>query len=155
NAAPQMAAVGHVAVLALDALTREPARLPLGVGVLEELAVQREALGRELVATLAELGAQERGSAGHAVVRERLAWRGRGERPVAARRAEPLVGTDVTARAHEPTGAEGGVVHRVRASSRAVGDARRLLGEGRVAGGAAQRRPGMAREHLDEAAWDP
>ncbi|PYM67967.1 MAG: hypothetical protein DME11_02070 [Candidatus Rokuibacteriota bacterium] len=88
---------------------------------------------------LAELGAQERGSAGHAVVRERLAWRGRGERPVAARRAEPLVGTDVTARAHEPSGAEGGIVNRVRASSRAVGDARRLLGEGRVAREAAQR----------------
>ena len=35
NAAPQVAAVGHVAVLALNALAREAAGLPLVVGVLE------------------------------------------------------------------------------------------------------------------------
>src|SRR5439155_16770635 len=65
NAAPQVAAVGHVAVLALHALAREAARLPLVVGVLEELAVQREAVGSELVPALADLGAEERRSTRH------------------------------------------------------------------------------------------
>src|SRR3990167_5618560 len=60
DAAPEVAAVGHVAVLALDALAREAARLPLVVGVLEELAAERQAVGRELVTPLAELRAQER-----------------------------------------------------------------------------------------------
>src|SRR5204862_2367928 len=48
DAAPEVAAVGHVAVLALDALAREAIRLPLVVRVLEELAAEREAVPAEL-----------------------------------------------------------------------------------------------------------
>src|SRR5207249_947620 len=85
NAAPEVAAVGHVAVLALDALAREAIRLPLVVRVLEELAAEREAVPAELVAAAAELRGEICGRARHAPVRQRLARRGAGERPVAAR----------------------------------------------------------------------
>src|SRR5206468_927797 len=125
NGAPEVAAMGHVAVLALDALAREPAGLPFRVCVLEQLAVEREAVGRELVAAPAELGGEERRGARHAVVRERLARRGAGERAVAARRTEPLVAAHVTAGAHEPSGPERPVVDGVRAGARAFGRAPR------------------------------
>src|SRR5439155_3928671 len=130
-------------VLALDALAREAARLPLVVGVLEELAVQREAVRRELVATLAELGAEERGGARHAVVRERLPRRRRSERAVAARRAESLVATHVAAGADQSPGAQRCVMNRSRTGPLAVGQARRLLRQRRMAREAAQRRRGI------------
>src|SRR3989442_5032891 len=125
DAATQVAAVGHVAVLALDALAREPAGLPFLVRVLEQLAVEREAVGRELVAALAELGGEERRGARHAVVRERLARRTAGERAVAARRARPLMNADVTAVAHEPSSPERPGVDRGRAGAPALGPAPR------------------------------
>src|SRR5437870_8024137 len=73
DAAPAVTAVGHVAVLALDALAREPARLPFVVGALEQLAVERESVGRELMAALAELGLEEGRRAGDTVVGHALA----------------------------------------------------------------------------------
>jgi hypothetical protein len=48
-------AVWHVAVLALHALCCRATRLPLLVGVFEELAVQREAILFELMAAHAEM----------------------------------------------------------------------------------------------------
>src|SRR5437867_3066157 len=48
NAAPPVPPLRHVAVLALHALAGEPTRLPLVVGVLEQLAVERESVEREL-----------------------------------------------------------------------------------------------------------
>src|SRR5438093_7688505 len=104
---------------------------------------------------MAELGGEERRGARHAVVRERLARRRAGERAVAAWRTEPLVGADVTAGAHEPSGPERPVVDGVRAGARAFGHARRLLGEWRVTRQAAERRPGIALEHLHELAHEP
>src|SRR4030095_14111045 len=95
NAAPPVPPLRHVAVLALHALAGEPARLPFAVGVLQELAVQREPVGRELVTAGAEFRLQERRRAGDAVVGQGLA-RGRArQRAVAARRAEALVAAHV------------------------------------------------------------
>src|SRR5439155_1725739 len=154
NAPPEMAAVGHVAVLALDAVAREPARPPLVVRALEEFAVEREAVGRELVAALTELGAKEGGSARHAVVRERLARRCAGKRAVATRRAEPLVSPDVTARADQSPDPEPDVVDRIRAHAGALRHARRLLGQRGMARETGERRPGIALKHLHELSRD-
>src|SRR5205823_4878171 len=63
DAAPEVAAIGHVTVLALDAVAREAARLPFHVRVLEQLAVQRKSLARELMTPATEPGGEERGRA--------------------------------------------------------------------------------------------
>src|SRR4030095_6671730 len=97
DATPAMAAIGHVAVLALHALPREPACLPLVVGGLEELAVEGEPVGRELVAIAAELGFEEGRRARDAVVRQALARSGGSQRAVATGRAEALRAPHMTA----------------------------------------------------------
>src|SRR4030095_12816626 len=60
DAAPEMAAVRHVTILALHALAREATGLPLRVRVLEQLAVERESIARELMTAATERGRQER-----------------------------------------------------------------------------------------------
>src|ERR671937_1712275 len=96
-----MAAVGHVAVLAVDARRGEAARLPFRVGVLEQLAVERVAVGAELMAAVTELRREIRGRARDATVRQRVARRGAGERAIATRRTEALVTAHVARRARD------------------------------------------------------
>ena len=150
DAAPEMTAVRHVAVLALHARGREAARLPLRVGVLEQRAVQRVALGAELVAAAAELRGQIGGRARHPAVRQRLARRRGGERAVAPRWTEALVAADVARRARDPARAqrrvEGGV------PGERAGHERRLLGERRVAVLAGEGRRRLAYEQLGKLA---
>src|SRR2546427_96516 len=150
DAAPQMLPLRHVTVLALDALTGEPARLPFVVGVLEQLAVQREPVGRELVTAAAELGLEEGGRASDPVVRQRLPWDAARERAVTPGRAEALVAPHVAAGARHALGAERAVVRGVGLQLVALSDQRRLLGERRVTRETAERRPRIALEHLHE-----
>src|SRR5262249_20641057 len=91
NTAPPVPPLRHVAVLALHTLAGEAACLPFAVGVLQELAVQREPVRRELVTAGAELRFQERRRAGDAVVGQGLARRRAHQRAVAAGRTEALV----------------------------------------------------------------
>src|SRR5712692_6138870 len=150
DAAPQMPPLRHVAVLALDALTGEPARLPFVVGVLEQLAVQRESVGCELVTAAAELGFEEGGRARDPVVRQRLPWDAARERAVTAGRAEALVAPHVAAGARHALGAERAIVRGVGPHLVAFSDQRRLLGERRVTRETSERRPRIALEHLHE-----
>ena len=154
DTAPAVTAVGHVAVLALDALAREPARLPLVIGALEQLAVEREAVGRELMAALAELGPQEGRRAGDPVVGQGLTRSRAGERAVAPGRAEPRVTPHVAARARHALAGQRGVVIRVGLELAPVGDERRLLGERRVADQTLVRGRWVVLPHLDELAGD-
>ncbi len=152
--APAVAPVGHVAVLALHALAREAARLPLVVGRLEQLAVEREPVGRELVAAPAELGLEERRRSRHAVVGQGLMRGAARQRAVSPGRAEAFVAPDVTARARHAPARERGVVVRVLAKLAAHGREGSLLGERGVTDETRVRRRRIALPHLDELAGD-
>ncbi len=152
--APAVTPIGHVAVLALHARAGEPARLPLVVGALEQLAVQREPVGGELVAAAAELGLEEGGCARDAVVRQRLARDAARERTVAPGRAEALVAPHVTAGARHALAGERVVEMLVGPHLVPVGDERRLLGERGVTRETRERRLRVALAHLHELARD-
>ena len=147
---PEMAAVRHVAVLALHARGREAAGLPFFVGVLERLAVQRVAIGPELVAGAAERRGEIRGRARHPLVRQARARRRAGERAVAPWRTEALVAAHVTRRARDTAR-----VQR-RVEGRIIGEGarheRHLLGEGRVAILATESRRRVVQAQLGELA---
>src|SRR5688572_3146206 len=99
-----MAAVGHVAVLALLPAPRRRARPPLLERVLEELAVQREAVRGELVAARAEFRAKECGRAREPIVRKCLARSSARQRPIAPRWSEELMPPHMAARADDALG---------------------------------------------------
>src|SRR5215470_8590321 len=145
-------AVGHVAVLALYALARVATRLPLVVGGLEQLTVEREPVGFELVTAPAELGLEKSGGARHTVVGHRCARRGARQRAVAPRRAEALVASHVAARARHALPGERRVVVRVLPELATHRDKRTLLGERSVAHEAPVSRRRVALTHLDELA---
>jgi hypothetical protein len=97
DAAPQMAALGHVTGLARSVLSRVAACPPLFVGVLEQLAVQRIAIGLELVAAAAEGGFLECTFGRESVVRKLAADLAGDLRSTEAWRTEATVLTDVAA----------------------------------------------------------
>src|SRR5262249_61440759 len=109
NPAPEVTAVGHVAVLALPALTCEAAHLPLAVRVLQRLAGQRGRLRAELMAPTAECRREKRRRARDPAVRERLHRPAVGERAIPSRRPKALVAAHVTARAGQGLAMQGGV----------------------------------------------
>src|SRR5688572_22907951 len=125
-----MAAIRHVAVLTLHAGGGEAARLPLVVGVLEQLARQRIPVGRELVAVATELRSEIGGRARHPAVGERLARRGAGKRAVTTRRAKALVTANMTARTWDAAAAQRRI--EVGVLGERVPSKRRLLGERRM-----------------------
>src|SRR5262249_9511535 len=150
----EMTTVGHVTALALPPFTRGGTPAPLLVGILEQLAVDGEAVRRELMAARAELGPQVDGGRREAVVRKRGARLDARRRSVPARRAEALIPADVAARAHEPLGAKRGVERRVRRKPRLAANLGCLLGEWRVTGGTRSGGRGIALAHLHELARD-
>ena len=154
NATPDVAAVRHVTVLALLSAARRRARSPFFEGVLEQLAVQREAVRGELVAACAELGAQEGRRPGQAVVREALARSAGRRRAVPPRWTEALMAAHVAARADHALRLQIGVQIRVGDEPLIAADQRGLLGEGRVACEAGTRRGGVTRDHLGELPGD-
>ena len=143
-----------MAVLALNALARETARLPLAIRVLEGLAVQRGPVGAELVTAAAERRRQERGRAGDAAVRKRLARRRARQRAVAAWRTEALMGAHVAACAGQALAMKRSVEGGIGNEATVVEREGRLFGQRRVTAETAERGGGIALEHLDELAGD-
>src|SRR3989454_9254872 len=154
NPAPEVPAVGHVTVLALHARAREAAHLPLSVGVLEGLAIERRAVRAELVAAAAERGGQERRRAGDAAVREGLSRRDARERAVPPWRSEPLMAAHVAAGTGQALTMQRRVEDGIGNEAARVARQRRLLGERRVTAETSERRTGIALEHLDELSGD-
>src|SRR5262249_51995252 len=130
----------------------EATALPLVVGGLEQLAVEREAVRLELVAAAAELGLEEGGGSRHAVVGQRLARCRARHRAVAPRRSEALMAPDVTGRARHAAAGERHVVVGIFSKLAADGDEGPLLGERGVTGQTRVRRRRVALPHLDELA---
>ena len=149
-----MTAIRHVAVLALHAGASEAARLPLPVRVLEQLAVQRDAVRLELMAAATELRAKKCRRSRHSVVRQRGAWPGALNTAIAAWWTESLVASHVACGARDAPVSERGVEHPAFLVALPAADERSLLGQRRVARIADDRRRRIALRHLDELAGD-
>ena len=153
DAAPQVAPIRHVAVLALEPPPRCGAPAPLRVGIFEGLAVERQAVDAELVAARAELRAQECRRAGDAIVREAVARGAVGRRAAPARRTEMLVAAHVAARADDAASLQRWVEVRVGAHDPgAFNELGTLLSDGSVALRARARGGRLPSRHLPELA---
>src|SRR5262249_38129069 len=89
--APEVASIGHVAILAMQAARGCRARAPLLDRVFQRLAVERETVSVELVTARAELGDQEGRRPDRAAMRDPGARRRRWRAGLAARRTETPV----------------------------------------------------------------
>ena len=154
NAAPQVAAVRHVAALALYAFLGVRACLPFVKGVLQQFVVEGEGSLGELVARLAEFRPLERRRGCETAVGQNELGGRRGKFR-AARRPEALVLSNVAARADQPGLLKLGVERLVRAILGALLYVGNLLAERSVAGGADRVGRRVVGLHVEELAIDP
>jgi hypothetical protein len=152
NTSPEMSAIGHVAVLALEAPSPRGTFLPFFIGVREGRAIEGEAVGSELVAARAELRAQERGGPRDPAMRELCARGAAGA--ITAGRTEMFMAAQVAARADDAASLQSSVEVWIRDESACLVELGPLLRDRGVTPRARGRGRRLAPFHVHELAGD-